>query len=202
MKDFDAATAAYVGSRAGVVARSLIWITAENRATGAMDALGLWSGLRDQAFSIGGAARNYTGAGAVLGADPIISGAGLAVRSYMLNLSSVAPEIEDLVKGYKTRGAPVEVHRALFHPASRALVAPPRRVFLGQVDQISFPEGMPGEQPSCAIALVSETRALTRPLSSMKSNASQSLRGGDPIRRYADVSGVVPVYWGEKQEKN
>jgi hypothetical protein len=200
MKEFDAATAAYLASRAGIVARRLIWIKAESRATGQIEALGLWSGLRDQAFDIGGDVRTYTGAGAVLDAAPIISGPGLSVRSYQLGLSAVAPEIEDLVKGYKTSGAPVEVHRAFYHADTRLLVAPPRRMFLGQVDQITFPEGMPGGSPSCTIALVSETRALTRLLSGVKSQAAQALRGGDQFRRFADVSGSVPVYWGEKRE--
>jgi hypothetical protein len=59
---------------------------------------------------------------------------------------------------------------------------------------------MPGGSPSCVISLVSETRALTRSLAGAKSQAAQSLRGGDQFRRFADVSGTVPVYWGEKQE--
>lgn len=199
MKNFDAATAAYIASRAGVVAHRLIWIKAENRATGIVENIGIWSGLRDRVFVVGGTPRIYRGAGALLAAEPIVSGPGLSVRTYEISLSAVAPEIEDLVKGYKTRGAPVEVHRALFHPATRDLVSDPRRVWFGRVDEITFPDGDIGGMAACVLSLVSETRALTRPLAVLKSAAAQALRGGDKLRRYSDVSGSVPVYWGEKR---
>lgn len=199
MKNFDAATLAYLSARSGIIAHRLIWITAENRATGDLEALGLWSGPRRRSFTVDGTVRPYDGAGLTLDAEPIVSGPGLAVRTYQIGLSAVAPEIEDLVKGYKTRGAAVEVHRVLFHPATRAQVAAPRRVWLGRVDQITFPEGSIDGPAACVIGLVSETRALTRPGSLLKSHAAQKLRGGDKLRRYGDISGAVPIYWGEKR---
>jgi hypothetical protein len=199
MKDYDAATLNYLQARAGIVSKRLIWIRAQNRATGDFEDLALWSGLRDRAFTVDGVTRTYNGAGAVLDAEPVLSGPGLAVRTYQIGLAAVAPEVEDLVKGYKTRGAPVAVHRALFHADTRALVAPPRRVWLGRVDEIDFSDGEIDGTAACIMSLVSETRALTRFLSTVKSHVSQKLRGGDKLRRYADISGAVPIYWGEKR---
>jgi hypothetical protein len=197
MRVFDSGTAAAFAARDGLAAHRLVWITARNRSSGQLETLGLWSGEDDLAVTIGGQARTYTGAGALLEAEPVTAGAGLEVRTYQLRLAAVAPEVEDLAKGYETRFAPVEIHRALFNPASRALAAEPHRVFSGFINGLDFGTAEPGGLGSCTLELVSETRVLTRRLASKKSDESQQRRGGDRFRRYGNISGVVPVYWGE-----
>jgi hypothetical protein len=197
MRDFDAATLAYLDSPAGCVVRQMVYIRARSVSTGVIEALGLWSGLDDLAITIDGEARTYSGAGSLLRPDPVVLSPGLDVRIHRVTLDAVSPEVEDLVKGYVTRFAPIEIHRALIDPETRLIVAPPVRVVRGWIDSIVFPEGAIDGNPACEIDIARATRALTRPLSAVKSNAAQSRRGGDPFRKYGDISGAVPVYWGE-----
>lgn len=199
MRIYDSGTSAALAARNGMVSHRLVWITARNRSTALLETIGIWSGEDDLTLEVDGSQRPYTGAGALLQAEPITAGVGLAVRSYQVGLAAVAPEVENLVKGYETRFAPVEIHRALFDPATRALAGPPHRVFSGFINSIDFPTAEPGGTASCTLELVSETRALTRTLASKKSDESHRNRGGDRFRKFGNISGVVPVYWGEKR---
>ena len=197
MRSYDAGTLSFLGAREGLVAHRLIWISARNTASGVIEDIGIWSGEDDVAFSIGGETRSYTGAGAVLTVEPIIAGKGLDVRITQISLSAVAPEVEDLVKGYDTRFAPVEMHRAVLRADTRQLVGAPHRVFRGMINSIEFPTGEPGSNPSCVISVASEARVLTRNLALKKSDETFQASGGDRFRQYADVSGSIPIYWGE-----
>ncbi len=197
MRIFDAGTLALLAARGGLVAHRLIWISARNRATQAVEAMGLWSGEDDITISIDGEARTYQGAGAFLQTEATTSGMGLAVRIHQIGLSAVAPEVEALVKQFETRFAPVAVHRALFNAETRELVGAPHRVFLGMINSIDFPRAADGGAPAAVLDIASETRTLTRTLGLKKSDDSQKRRAGDRFRRYGDISGSVPVYWGE-----
>ena len=197
MRTFDSGTDALLAARGGLVAHRLVWIEARNTGTGETEAMGLWSGEDDLEIELDGKVRAYTGAGALLQAEAITAGSGLAVRLHRLSLAGTAPEVEDLVKGYDTRFAPVQVHRALFDPSTRSLVGVPHRVFRGMINSIEFPTAEPGGEPVTTVEVASETRLLTRPLPTKKSDDSHKRRGGDRFRRYGDISGAVPVYWGE-----
>lgn len=198
MRAYDSETSAHLSARSGLTAQRLVCVKARNQTTGVVEALALCSGLDDLSLTLEGEARHYLAVGGLLEPEPITAGSGLAVRVHQIQMAVVAPEVENLVKGYDTRFAPVEVHRALFAP-SGALVGTPHRVFRGMVNSIDFPTVAPGASPSGTLEVVSETRALTRMLATKKSDESHQARGGDRFRRYGDISGVVPVYWGEKR---
>lgn len=199
MKTFDTTTQAYMDAHEGIAAAGLIWIEAKDRATGAAAALGLWSGPQDAAISIGGVSRTYLGAGEVLGLPDIETEIGLEVREFRIQLSGIAPGVETAARQYDARFAPVEVHRALFDVNTGALIAEPVRVIKGWCDGISFETGAIGGSVIADLAVVSNARILTRTLATKKSDQSQQLRQGDRFRRYADVTGQVGVWWGEKR---
>ncbi|MCG7626058.1 hypothetical protein [Epibacterium sp. Ofav1-8] len=197
MRIYDAETLAYLSGREGLVSVRLVWIAARNL-SGGVETLGLCSAEDDLAVQVGGQDRTYLGAGPLLQSEPISAGSGLQVRVHRLHLSAVAPEVEDLVKGYQTRFAPVEIHRMFLDPATRLQVGQPHRVFRGVIDGIDFPRAEPNGTPSVSLQLVSETRVLTRPLPLKKSDESHRRRDQqDAFRKYGDISGSVPVYWGE-----
>lgn len=200
MRDYDAATLAALNARKGTIAHRLVSIDARAIPSGTVERLNLWTGDFDLAITLEGEARTYLALGALLQGEPIVSGAGLDVRVHQMRLSAVPSEVEDLVKGYDTRFAPVSIHRALFDPATRDLVGTPHRVFRGMVNSIDFPVE-PGEaSPVCIVEVVSEARVLTRTLPLKKSDDSQRRRAAsDGFRKYGDISGAVPVYWGEKK---
>ncbi len=197
MREFDPATLDLLGGRRGLEARRLVWIEARNRQTGGIEGLGICTGADDLTVSVEGVARTYLAVGALLEAEPITAGAGLSVRIHQLRLAAIDGRVEDLVKGYETRFAGVEIHRAIFDPETGAMAGAPHRVFRGMVNAIDFPTGEVGGSPACVIEVVSETRALTRTLPTKKSDDSHQARGGDRFRRYAEISGAVPVYWNE-----
>lgn len=199
MRTYDAATLAALQARAGLVARVLFWVRAKNRDTGVEEAMGLWTGADATDFDIDGESRKYYGAGALLGVEPIVMQTGLTVRMHRVSLSPLAPEVAQLLRGYEPRMAPVEIHRALLDPDSHDLVAPPHRVFRGWIDELKITTPAQGGRAKAEVTLASASRALTRTLSLKKSDESQRRRADDRFNRYADVSGNVDIFWGEKR---
>lgn len=195
MRTYDALTLAAFQTRAGICARVLIWVEARNRTTGDPETIGLWTGAQDRQFTIGAETRLYTGAGGILQIPPVKMQVGIAVRMQRFTLSSIAPEVADLIQTYDSRFAPIEVHRALFSLDDGALIAPPHRIWKGFIDEapVSYNE----TDATCEVVAASSARLLTRTLPLKRSDATQQLRSGDRFRRYIDVSGKVDVWWGE-----
>ena len=200
MRSYDTATGNYIAGRTDVMARHLVWITAKERDTGDPAAMGLWNGDDEQAFTINGEARTYTGAGAMVDIEPLRAGVGLDVRMHQIILSGITSETEQLIRGYDARLAPVEIHRALFSPRDRLLVAAPVRMLKGFVDTISFKTAAAGGTGAVTVAIASASRSLTRPLQTLRSDAAQQEAfANDYFRRFTDISGEVGVWWGEKR---
>jgi hypothetical protein len=197
MRSYDTATAAQLAGGTDISAHVLIWVTAKDRSTGAAQPIGFWTGDDDQTFVIGGQARLYHGAGAVLQVPVMLYQVGLSVRMHTLRLSSLAPEVVAAIRQYDARFAPCEIHRALFEPGTNALVAEPHRVFRGWVDAVKIATPAKGGRADCSVTLASAARALTRGLPIMRSDATQQLRSGDRFRRFIDLSGTIDVAWGE-----
>lgn len=199
MRSYSSPELAYLTSRNGFVARGLLWVQARNRSTGAVETMGLWTGEEDREFTIGGSTRTYHGAGGLLGLDQIVMQTGLTVRMQRVSLAPIATEVAQLLRGYDAGLAPAEIHRALFDPMTGDLVAEPKRLWKGVIDTAPIHTGEIGGQSTVDVALASAARALTKGLTLTKSDAVQSLRGGDRFRRYQDVTGKVSVVWGEKK---
>jgi hypothetical protein len=194
---------AHVQARSGVRARLLVWIVAKNRATGLPEPVGFWNGDDDQSMTVSAASRTYHGAGGLIGMDDLVIEGGLKVRRIGIWLSTAAQEVIDAVNGYDTRLAPAEVHRVLTVPQNHLPIADPHRGWKGWVDgapRVTPAKGLASGRITLTVA--SAAMALTRPLTAKYSDAAMRLRGGDDrIARYADVSGVVPVYWGEQRHR-
>ena len=199
MRSYDTATAAQFAGGTSISAQVLVWITAKDRSTGAAQTFGMWTGDDDRTFTIGGVARVYAGAGAVLQVPMMLYQVGVAVRMHQLRLSSLAPDVVAAIRQYDARFASVELRRALFDPGTNALVAEPHRVFRGWVDTVKMTTPEKNGRADCVVTLASAARALTRGLPIMRSDATQQLRSGDRFRRFIDVSGTVDVAWGEAQ---
>lgn len=197
---YQPAEITHLQARTGVRPRLLVWIVAKNRTTGAPEAVGFWNGADDQTFVIGGESRTYHGAGDLLGMDDLIIEPGVRVRRISVWLATAAPEVVNAVQGYDVRLAPVQIHRQLTDPLSHQPIATPHRIWKGIVD--GAPRVIPAKGLSngkITLVLASAAVALTKGLSAKYSDASMKRRGGDRLFRYADVSGKVAVYWGEKK---
>lgn len=200
MRSYTSAELAHIRARQGVRPRLLIWVAAKNRTTGATELAGFWSGDDDASFTIGGEVRTYHGAGALLGMDDLTIEIGLTVRRISVWLATAAPEVLSAVMGYDLRLAPAEIHRVLTDPLTHQAVAQPHRIWKGWIDgapRVTPAKGLSGGRITLQIA--SASMALTRTLTARYSDEAMRKRGGDRLFRYADVSGKVPIFWGEKK---
>jgi len=183
--------------RAGTVAHWLVWVSARNRDTGAIEATGFWTGGDDLAFTIGGVSRPYIGAGSLLDVPPIPEETGLNVRMLTVGLT-VDEATKNLVRGYDPGLQPVEIHRAVFNPETMALVAEPEFVFAGTVDETPIETGPIGGSSKISLVIASLTRGLTRTVPLMKSDAALKERAsGDLFRQYTAVTSKWQVPWGQ-----
>lgn len=197
MRILPAAVASYLSARPDAVrVHTLVWITAKNRTTGLPESLGLWTGFDHQQIDVGGL-RDYYGAGNILGLDRITYGSGLDVRMHTITLAAISPEVEQAVRGYDARLAPVEVHGLLIDPVQNAIVGAPWLALRGWVDEVEIRTPAVDGEGGIDLRIASASRALTRTLSLKRGDASHQQRGGDRFRRYAEISGTVAVAWGE-----
>lgn len=199
MKNLDPSLMALLSARRGISVRLLVWLVAKDRATDEARPIGFTSDVQNVTGWIDGELRTYQAAGGALTVDPVVTEAGLVVRTLKLSLSGVAPEVALAMRGYDPRLAPVVVHRQVIDPATGAVIGGAQRLFKGVVDQVSLPTPRKGGRVTVSVTLVSAARELTRRLALKKSNESHQRRSGDPFRKYADVSGEVGVWWGAKR---
>lgn len=197
MRVYDSATLSALQNPAGVHARTLVWVQARNRVTGAPETAGFWNGDQRQFVLIGGAAREYHAAGSLISIDTIAAEVGIGVRMQRIVLSPINAAVEEALRGFEPRLAPIEIHRVLFDVVKGVAVSAPHRIFRGWVDEVEIVTAAAGGESTAVVSCASSARALTRALQLKKSDASQRRRGGDRFYRYTDVTDPVEVPWGE-----
>ena len=197
MRTYSTATAAYFASRSAFTGHVLVWLQARNRSDGTDETIGFWTGADHQDFVIRGQTRTYYGAGALLAMDPLRRQTGLKVRSQRISFSQVAPEVMMAVRGYDPRHCPVEVHRALFDPLTEQLIDEPHMILRGYLDKLKLPTPEKGKSGSITFEVATAGRALTKPVSRYRSDASLRARAPqDGFRKYASLADTVEVKWG------
>ncbi len=202
MRDYGTAIGNHLADLSGVAPRHLVWIEAKNRSTGATETAGFWNGADDRSFTIGGTARTYTGAGTLLQVGGIKGAVGLDVRMHQLGLSGVPQEVLDIIHLYDTRLAPVEVHKVFFDPVKGVTIGDPQRVLKGWVDEMDVPRPVDGQSGAVTLTVASASRALTRTLTTKKSDEAQRrVSATDDFRKFASISGTVGVFWGSKNAR-
>lgn len=198
MRTLDPSISAELAARDGIRARLLVWIEARDRVTGAATPGGFWTGDDHQDFVIGGATRSYWGAGGLLTTPVLQMEAGLKVRTHRLTFSPLAPEVQQVMRGYEPRGAPAELHVAWFNKLTGDLIAAPERVFKGFVSSVRITDAKVGDASTVEVGLVSAAQYLTRTLALKKSDETLRARApADGFRRYTTVTGAVTTVWGE-----
>lgn len=200
MRTLDSAILAALQARTGLLARLLIWIVARDRSTGDDTPVGFWTGDDQQSFTIGGESRTYYGAGALISTPPLQAEVGLKVRSHRVTFSPLAPEVEQVIRGYDPRLAPSQMHVAYFDPDTHNLLAEPVRIFRGFVNTVSVTTPGVGGEASVEVEFLSSAHALTRKLALKKSDESLRRRAPtDGFRKYTTVTGAVQCLWGERR---
>lgn len=202
VRPLDVATQTAIRNPAALKPRNFVVFTAKDRDDGDPVIHGFWNdaetvstNVRDEDDDL--VSRTFVGDGAIIGMDPIPMRIGLEVRTIQMQLSAIHPKVLDLIRRDDPRGGKVEIYRGLLDVGTSLLVAVPRLRFLGKVN------GAPVETPSAGgsgqvtIRITSHTRELTRTNSARKSDAQQQRRSGDRFRRYVNMTGEWPIFWGE-----
>ena len=200
MRTFSLPMLAHLNARRGFVIRLLFWAEPRNRLTGDAVPIGVWTGSYTRDFSINGLSRTYAGAGAVLNIASVVTAIGTEVRTQRVTLSSLFPEVEELVRQHEAARAPCEIHRACFDPTTLELIEEPHRLFKGRIARAPITRPEVGGLGTVELSLVSSARDLTRRLTAKQSDASQRRRDDDRFMRHADVSGEIDVAWGAASE--
>jgi len=182
-------------ARGDYAPRWLLYVRTRNRTTGAPFPIGLWNGDDSISLTIGGEARSYFGAQGLFTVDPVIHGSGTLIRSQRVTLSGIAPEAEDMVRGFIIRGVEADLRLALFEPRDMTLIES-RRMLRGFVNRAPLvtPE-MGGASPAITLELASAMRLLTRTVAVKKTDQSQRLRQDDRFRRYGSIAAEVTTEW-------
>jgi len=192
----DISTISHLATRGGVASRWLFWVSARNRSTGLPETAGFWTGGDTRSFTVEGEPRVYMGAGGLVGLQPLTYESGSVVRIQTLQVSPVKPDVEQMFRGHDMRLAPVEIHLMVLDPDTLVPISI-NRAFRGRVDTLKVITPDVGGVARMDVNLASVSRRMTKKSSAKKSHATQFLRSNDAFRRYGDVSGAVPVWWGE-----
>lgn len=149
--------------------------------------------------------RNAVGGATLLGVPAIVDAIGLEARSVAFGLdhiSSAAGSPMDMVYGNNVRVARVELHRALFDPATWNLVSTPHILFAGRVDGAAVDDAAAGGEGGLSLEAISSAIDLTRTNPAMESDEQQRRRDGDRFRRFGDTAGQVSTWWGQAKDAN
>jgi hypothetical protein len=185
-----------------------LWFVARNRDTGAAVTDGMWSGVGTIDAQVIDpttgqiVTRTYVGTYGLVSISDIALIAGVSVQPITIVMSQVNARVAQLVRQYDLKQAQVQVHRGRINPASRQMVAPAAKRFVGFVDEIEIVEGAEGEEGGVSVSCVPYSQELLRSNPDTRSHQSQQQRhAGDDF--FKDVA-VVPdwqQFWGKADGK-
>jgi hypothetical protein len=208
MRSVDSAAQVLRAGRAGLAERKLVWISARDRDTHAVEALGLWTGEDTETITVvdmftgGTAPRDFVGAGGLLGIDGLQHQSGLNVRPVRLSLSALDATVMAAVRLYDVRGARVQIWNRTLDPETGLAVGDPEPLFKGFVNKAPIPRPVADGVAVIELEAVSSVRLLSIPRGRRKSEAAQLLRDPDDhFRRFKSGVRSVDVPWGQKDDR-
>lgn len=178
-----------------------MFVWAKDFGTGATVKKGVWTGSYNLNvdFGDGVGARNYDAAGGGLALSPIRYRVGLFVMGYEGSLA-VTPETLEIILGYNTTNAPVDLNCLIFKSDGMQYIGV-RRFFKGFVDFSDVVLDKQGGADSIRFKLVSQMRKGEWTRSGKKSNQSQKDRQAtDDFRKYSNTGDVANDPWGVIEE--
>lgn len=205
MRDFSDAEAAGYANRT-LITRNLVFVQPKSFSDGTLQDFGFWDGLGNVSFDVVDGitletvTRDFTARGAVLSVGDIQISDALNVVSVSVGLSQLNADVENAVRGYDMRNAPIQIYRALFDTTNpRALIAPARSRFVGFVNTAPLTTASEGSAGGLVLNCVGCTAELTRTNTDLRSNESQQRRSsGDGFFQWVAATGQVQIFWGEK----
>lgn len=206
MRAISTANQAALAARA-LVARDFLWIVARERDTGDPVSVGFWSDIENVSSvpvinpdTLTTVTRSYYGAGGLISIDDIPAVSTIQVQDVHIRMSQLDEQVANAIRLYDVKQARVEIHRGLFDPISRQLVAPAMVRFVGFVNLVQILTGEENTDGYVDITCVSHTQELTRSNPATRSHADQQTRSaGDDFFMDAAVVGDWEFQWGEER---
>lgn len=197
--------AALVGARdRGIVPRKFFWATVRDRGTGSAVEVGFWNGDDTVTLDVISGqtglpvTRTYVG-GVDLQVGNIPRVSDMTVQTISVSMSAIDLTVQQMVRSYNARLAPVEIHTGLLDPDSRLPVSPAEVEFLGQIDEAPIETAAVGGESRIPFAVRSDgILMLTRTNPKKRSYEAQKRRQGDEWGLYANSVGTWRVPWGEE----
>lgn len=188
--------------------REFIWIVARHRETGDPVSDGYYSDDHtitcnvidpDTGSEVG---RAFYGAAGYISRSPIARVSNLSVQTVAIDMSQVSVRVNELLRTYDVKQAVVQIFQGLLNPATRALVAPPRAIFVGFVDRAEITTPAEGQEGKATLHCASHTQEMTRSNPDTRSDASQRVRDPDDDG-FSDVVNVGDwvLPWGRAEGK-
>lgn len=187
-----------------IIVRDLLTVNGKTLG-GSAAQFGYWTGEDNVAINVVPAgevtpvSRNFLGGATLLDVPAIVDAIGVEARSVTFGLdhiSDAAGGPMDMVFGHNVRVARVEMHRALFDPATWNLVATPVLMFSGRVDGAAVDDAAAGGEGGLSLEAVNSAIDLTKTNPAMESDEQLKLRG-DRFRRHGDSAATVETWWGQ-----
>lgn len=194
-------------SQRALVARDFLWFVARERATGAPVTVGFWSDLENVTANVIDpdtgltTTRSYYGAGGLIEIEGIPAVSTIQVQDVTIQMSQLDEMVQQAVRLYDIKQARVEIHRGLFDPVSRSLVAPALVRFVGFVNLVDIRTPRENEAGGVQITCVSHTQELLRSNPSTRSHEDQRYTR-DPNDFFFVDAGVAHAWdyqWGQNQ---
>lgn len=207
MRSMSAENLAALAARK-LVAADFLWIEVRSRSTGLRVTDGQWSGTGNITVQVinprtgGTDTRTFYGTGTLTSISDIPLVHNVSVQSIAVKMSQVNERVEELIRQYDPRQAPVQIFRGLFNPETRQLVAPAMPRFVGFVDQLEIKTPTENEEGSVVFTCKSHTQEMMRSNPDTRSHESQQLRlAGDAFFKDVSVVGMWEHFWGKQSGK-
>lgn len=202
--DVDTQNALANAARDGLVVRHLLHIEGKNRSTGVIEEINIWTGelALDLPYinpkTLGTNSRVYQPGAGWLQVPSIPQKIELEARSVRLTFSRLPAAAINIIRTYDPKLQTVEIHRALFNPSTRNLIAPAYCLLSGFCNRAPIKVPAVGGEGDVEMEVSSNSRFLTRPKGDKFSDEFMKRRT-DRFGRYLDVAGIWRVFWGEKE---
>jgi hypothetical protein len=188
-----------------LVTRDFMRITARDRVTGELKTEGFWSGVRGvRAWAIdpetaAAVEYDFSGAGSLISTDPIPAVSNMTVQRVTVNFSLVEDRINELLRTYSLKNAPIVIWRGIFDPDTMTMVEAAQIRFVGFVDGAPTETPAEGQEGAIALECVSHAQELTRSNPDLRSHESQIIRApGDDFLKDVATVGDIQIFWGAK----
>lgn len=186
-----------------LVARDFLWIVARNRETGAPETVGFWSDVENATLlvldpdTLLPVYRNYYAAGGLIEINEIPAVSVIQVQDIEIKMSQLDELVQQAVRLYDVKQARVEIHRGLFDPDTRNLVAPALVRFVGVVNNLRITTASENSDGGVYLSCVSHTQELTRANPATRSHEDQKTRNAsDFFFQDTAVVGDWELDWG------